>query len=134
MIKYVASYFTLIAVMALLDFLWIGFIAKHLYQTGIGHLMAEKPNLMAAGLFYLIFCGGLMWFAVLPQALDSGVTRSLVSAGIFGLCAYATYDLTNLATLKDWPWSVTLVDMAWGTFASVAAVAAGSWVLNKLAA
>jgi uncharacterized membrane protein len=122
MLKYLISYIAMIIVMAALDFLWIGYLAKHLYQSGIGHLMADKPNLVAAAVFYLVFCAGLLWFAIIPNLLKPGFTAALVSAAVFGFCAYATYDLSNLATLKAWPLSLTLIDIAWGTFASVITV------------
>jgi uncharacterized membrane protein len=133
MTKYLATYLTMILTMAILDFLWIGFIAKQLYQSGIGHLMAETPNLLAASAFYVVFCIGLLWFAILPHIGNPGVMGALLSASIFGFCAYATYDLSNLATLKGWPTSIALIDMAWGTLASVVAVAVGKTVFDKLA-
>lgn len=133
MMKYFATMITMVLVMVALDVLWIGFIAKQLYQTGIGHLMAEKPNLLAAAAFYLIFCAGLLWFAILPSPLKPGMAAAITSAAVFGFCAYATYDLTNLATLKAWPVSVALIDMLWGTLASVVAVALGKTVFDKLA-
>jgi uncharacterized membrane protein len=125
MLKYSLAYVGMIMVMAALDFLWIGYLAKHLYQSGIGHLMADKPNLVAAAVFYLVFCAGLLWFAIIPNLLKPGLTSALVSAAVFGFCAYATYDLSNLATLKAWPLSLTLIDIAWGTFVSVIAVTIG---------
>ena len=121
----------MIVTMAVLDVLWIGFIAKSIYQTGIGHLMADKPNLIAAAAFYIVFCAGLLWFAILPNPDKTGFTKAITAAGIFGFCAYATYDLTNYATLKAWPITVTLADMAWGTFASIVAVTLGKTVFNK---
>jgi uncharacterized membrane protein len=132
MLKFLIPFFAMVVTMALLDFLWIGYIAKQLYQTGIGHLMAPKPNLIAAGAFYLIFCAGLFWFAIIPHASEKGVVGPIIAAAIFGFCAYATYDLSNLATLKAWPTSLSLIDMAWGTLASVIAVAIGKTVFDNL--
>jgi uncharacterized membrane protein len=132
MMRYLATCFAMALVMIALDVMWIGFIAKQLYQSGIGHLMADKPNLLAAAAFYLVFCGGLLWFAIIPSVLKPGMSSSILSAAIFGFCAYATYDLSNLSTLKAWPLSVALIDMAWGTFASVVAVAIGKTVFDKL--
>jgi uncharacterized membrane protein len=134
MFKYFAAYLTMIVAMAALDFLWIGFIAKQFYQTGIGHLMAEKPNLMAAATFYLVFCAGLLWFCIVPLQQKPSLIPAITSAAVFGLCAYATYDLSNLATLKSWPVSVALVDIAWGIFASVIAVALGKTVFDFISA
>ncbi len=100
-----------------IDALWLGLVAPKFYKSQIGHLMAEKPNFVAAGIFYLLFIVGLVYF-IKPE-IDAGELGKAVLAGaIFGFMAYATYDLTNLATLKDWPITVTIVDLIWGTFLS----------------
>lgn len=118
--------------MLLLDVLWIGFIAKPLYQQGIGHLMADKPNLAIAALFYVVYAAGLMWFVVEPYANAAGVGKVVLTAALFGFFAYATYDLTNWATLKDWPASVAIADMLWGSLASAAAATTGYYVLRAM--
>ena len=130
--RYLAGYAVVLLVVLVLDVLWIGFIAKPLYAAGIGHLMAERPNLAAAAAFYLVYPLGLMVFAVLPGGMPAEWGRTLASAGLFGFIAYATYDLTNLATLRDWPVGLALLDMAWGTGISVAASAAGKAALARL--
>ena len=120
--------------MLALDVLWIGFIAKPLYQSGIGHLMAAQPKLWVAACFYVIYAAGLMHFAIQPHAISAGLGKVAVTAAVFGFIAYATYDLTNWATLKNWPASVALADMAWGSFASALSALAGAWVLRRLTA
>ncbi len=120
--------------MLLLDLIWLGFIARPLYAAGIGHLMADKPNWIAAALFYLVYAAGLLWFAVRPFDAAAGWQTPLLTAAAFGFFAYATYDLSNLATLKDWPWRITLADIAWGSLASTLAAAAGRWVWLRMAA
>lgn len=140
MFKYLAAYAATATAMLVIDMIWLGVIAKPMYRAGIGHLMAESPNLVAAGAFYLMYPIGLMVFAVLPNAsavaLFVGATSPWASAAVagalFGLFAYATYDLTNLATLKNWPLQLSLIDIAWGVFASALATAAGWWTLNRL--
>ncbi len=137
MSKYLYSYLAVAIVMIALDVLWLGVIAKSFYARGIGHLMADKPNIIAATSFYLMFAIGVVFFAIAPNANDaewSGWRQTLIAAALFGFFAYATYDLTNLATLKDWPLSISLMDMAWGTLASVTAAAAGKFVLEKITA
>ncbi len=134
MIKYSVAYAATAISMLALDVLWIGFIAKPLYQSGIGHLMAAQPKLWVAACFYVIYAGGLMYFAVHPYATSAGLGKVAATAALFGLIAYATYDLTNWATLKDWPTSVALADMAWGSFASAFSALAGAWVLRRLTA
>lgn len=121
----VGTYAATLAVMVALDMLWLGVLAKPIYQRGIGHLMAEEPKLAVAVLFYLLFALGLVIFAVLPNGVSAGWGRTAGIAALFGFFAYATYDLTNLATLKDWPVGLSALDMAWGTAVSAAAACAG---------
>jgi uncharacterized membrane protein len=113
-----------------LDMLWLGVIAKPIYQQGIGHLMADKPNVPVAVLFYALFGLGLVVFAVLPAGPAPGWGKTLGMAALFGFFAYATYDLTNLATLKQWPISLSVIDMAWGTCISAAAAAGGKALMD----
>jgi uncharacterized membrane protein len=125
MIQYLAAYAAVTVTMLAIDMLWLGVIAKSFYQRGIGHLMADEPNLFAAGVFYLLFPLGIMIFAVISTAASDSWTRTILTGALFGFFAYATYDLTNLATLKNWPLSLSLVDTAWGTLVSGIAAAAG---------
>lgn len=106
-------YFLSIPFFMAIDFLWLGFIAKGFYQTRIGHLM--EINWVAAVVFYLIFLLGLTFFAIYPAATKGTLATALVLGGLFGFFTYATYDLTNLATLKGWPLSLVIVDILWGT-------------------
>jgi uncharacterized membrane protein len=96
--------------------IWLAIISTDFYRQMIGHLLADKPDLRAAAGFYALYLFGTFYFAVRP-ALKSGKSLSAALSGaLFGLVAYATYDLTNMATLKDWPFMVVAVDMTWGTF------------------
>jgi uncharacterized membrane protein len=115
---------TLIAFLAL-DAVWLSVMAQRLYRPAIGHLMGDGFALAPAVAFYVLYILGLVVFAVMP-GLDRGRAATAAWRGaLFGLVAYATYDLTNQATLRDWPWAVTLADLAWGTFATALACAAG---------
>jgi uncharacterized membrane protein len=134
MMKYLLTCLATASVMLALDLLWLGLIAKPLYQQGIGHLMAPRPNIPAALAFYAIFALGLTVFAIVPNSLAGAWSKTLGSAALFGLVAYATYDLTNLATLKQWPLGLSLIDMAWGSLISAASAAAGKTVLDRFAA
>jgi uncharacterized membrane protein len=98
-----------------IDSLWLGLVAPKYYRSQIGHLMAEKANLLAAGIFYLLFVGALVYFVIAP-GMTIPTSQLLLRGALFGLVTYATYDLTNLATLRDWPIPLTLIDLAWGTF------------------
>lgn len=130
MSRILAAYAATAVVMIALDLLWLGVIARPLYQQGIGHLMADKPRVPVAVLFYAVFAAGIVIFAVSPQTGGSNWLTTLSMAALFGLVAYATYDLTNLATLRHWPLSLSLIDMAWGTAVSTAAAAAGKAALD----
>lgn len=126
------AYLSTFVVFALLDFVWLGFIARDLYRNGIGHLMLESPNWTAAALFYLIYIAGLVFFAVLPALGAGSWGRATLYAALFGFVCYATYDLTNLATLRGWPVAIVVADLAWGAFASVAAATASFLVTRRL--
>jgi uncharacterized membrane protein len=131
MTKYLASYAAAALLMLALDGLWLGLLAKDFYQQGLGHLMADSPRWLPALLFYGLYPMGLLYFAVLPQSQDAGLAQSLLRGALFGLLAYGTYDLSNLATLKGWPVQVAVVDMAWGTLASCLATLAGRLALDR---
>lgn len=133
MTKYLSAFLATVVVMIALDLLWLGLIAKPLYQQGLGHLMAERPNLVAAAAFYVLYGLGLMFFAVVPNAADPGWLKTAAAAAMFGLVAYATYDLSNLATLKDWPIGLSLIDMAWGATLSAVAATAGRYAWDRFA-
>ena len=106
-----------------LDAAWLTTMADRLYRPALGHLLAPQFAPSPAVLFYALYVAGIVGFAIAP-ALSAGRARVALARGAaFGLLAYATYDLTNQATLRDWPWAVTLADLAWGTF--VTATAAG---------
>jgi uncharacterized membrane protein len=130
--KVLASYGAVLVAIVALDALWLGVVAKPLYRNAIGHLMADEPRLWAGALFYAIFAVGLMMFVVLPVGATAGWGKTALTAGLFGFFAYATYDLTNLATLKQWPLWLSLVDLAWGSAVSAIAATAGSAVLKWL--
>lgn len=123
--RVLAAYAGTALVMVALDMLWLGVVAKAMYQQGIGHLMAAQPNVAVAVCFYLLYALGVVIFAVQPQQGGGSWAQTLTLAALFGFFAYATYDLTNLATLRDWPWRLSLIDIAWGVVVSTAAAAGG---------
>lgn len=106
-----------------LDAAWLTFSGSRVYRPAIGHLMAASVDWPAAVLFYAVYIAGLLGFAIAPAR---GVRSAMLRGALFGFVAYATYDLTCQATMRDWPWSVTVIDLAWGTFASAAACVAGA--------
>jgi uncharacterized membrane protein len=114
-----------------LDALWLGVVARGLYKRELGHLLAPEVRWGAAAVFYLLYVAGVLAVVVWPNH-DHSLWRTVVLGGIFGLCAYAAYDLTNMATLPRWPVLVTAVDMVWGTVLTGATAAAGWWAVRRL--
>ena len=98
-----------------IDLVWLGVVAKSFYRQHIGHLMSPDVNWGAAVLFYAVYIAGIVFFAIKPAIEAGSASRALAYGAFFGFIAYATYDLTNQATMKDWPVLVTVVDLAWGT-------------------
>jgi uncharacterized membrane protein len=119
--------FTLIPFLVL-DAFWLGLVAPSFYKTQIGHLMAVNPNLLAAVLFYLLYVAGLVVFVT---GREGTLQQTALRGAFFGLLCYATYDLTNLATLQGWPVLVTVVDLLWGTFATTITSLTAAWLLKK---
>jgi uncharacterized membrane protein len=112
-----------------LDAVWLSTMADRLYRPALGNLMADKFALGPAAAFYFLYVAGVVGFAVAPAVASGSATGALLRGAALGLVAYATYDLTNQATLRAWPWSVTLADMAWGTVATGLAAWAAAAVL-----
>ena len=98
-----------------IDLVWLGVVAKAFYRRHLGHLLAAEVNWPAAIVFYLVFIAGIVLFAVRPALEAGSAMRALAYGALFGFFTYATYDLTNHATMRDWPAIVTAVDLAWGT-------------------
>ena len=113
-------YLVTVVVFFLVDIIWLGFISKNLYKEYLGHLMAPKVNWGAALVFYLMFIAGLIFFVTDPAIAKENIMYAILAGGFFGLITYGTYDLTNLATLKDWPLNITIIDLVWGTFLNAA--------------
>ncbi len=131
MLTFLKLYGIAFVLFLVIDLIWLVLIAKDLYQRQIGHLMAENVNWAAAVIFYLLFIGGLVFFAIYPAVNDGQWTKALLYGALFGFMAYATYDLTNLATLKDWPIQITIIDLVWGTFLG-ASVSSLTYLVNHL--
>jgi len=112
-------------IFTLVDLVWLVRVAPKLYRKYIGHLMSDRVNIAAAALFYVVFIVGLVYFVIGPNINDP--LTAFLSGAMFGLVTYATYDLTNLATLKAWPITITVIDLIWGTL--VTAVTSGLVVL-----
>jgi uncharacterized membrane protein len=120
-------YVIAVPVFIIIDLLWLGFVAKSFYFKRLSHLMGDF-NWLAAAIFYLVFLLGLTLFAIYPTATKGTLASGLVLGSMYGFFTYATYDLTNLATLRQWSVSLTIVDIVWGTFLG-AAVTATTFIL-----
>lgn len=125
--QFLVAFITFLAI----DGIWLTLIAKDFYTKNLGFLMAKNPNLLAAGIFYLIYIFTLVFFVISPALQKNSLSAAILTGALFGLCAYATYDLTNLATIKDWPLLVTVVDLLWGTFLSGSVAGISYLVLTK---
>jgi uncharacterized membrane protein len=130
----VTLYLITLAVFFVIDMVWLGVVAKGFYRKHLGFLMSSKVNWAAALLFYLVFIAGLLIFVIRPALAQGEPLKALLMGALFGLISYATYDLSNLATLKDWPMVVTVVDLVWGTtlggLVSLAGALLGRWLLK----
>ena len=113
--RFLKNYILTLVPFVILDAIWLGTVAPGFYRSQIGYIMAEEPNWLAAIIFYIIFIVGLVVFVTQPAIeRKKHLSESLSRAALFGLVTYATYDLTNLATLEGWPLLVTVVDLCWG--------------------
>ena len=130
MMKLVYLYLLTLPVFFGIDMLWIGVLAKGFYRNNLGHLLRPDINWTAALIFYLLYIVGILIFATLPALEKQSLHQAVVLGALFGFFAYATYDLSNLATLKDWPVNIVFVDILWGMVLT-ASVAAASFFIGK---
>lgn len=119
----VIAYFATAVVFFAIDYVWLTQVATRFYFDRIGHLLMDKPNMAAAGAFYVIYVVGIVIFAVAPALKSESLATAIAYGAMFGFFTYATYDVTNYATLKNWPMIVVVVDVTWG--ATLSAVSAG---------
>lgn len=127
---YIKLYLLTVPVFFAIDILWLGFLARGFYREHLGYILSPTVNWTAAIIFYLIFIAGILIFAVLPALEKGTISNALLLGALFGFFTYATYDLTNMATLKDWPLIVVIVDITWGSVLC-ASVAACSFMIGK---
>ena len=115
MTRPVLAYVATLVVFVGVDMVWLTILARDFYRDQMGALLAAKPLLLPALAFYLLFALGLVIFGVSPALREASWRTALIQSALFGFFAYATYDLTNLAVVRDWPLALTFVDLAWGT-------------------
>ncbi len=122
---YGIAYITTGLVFLAIDAIWLSVAAQRLYRPLMGDMLVDNFRLAPAALFYLIYIAGIVVFAIAPALASGRWTTATFYGAFLGLVAYATYDLTNQATLKNWPVAVTIVDLCWGTFLTAIAATAG---------
>lgn len=130
----VLAYVATLAAFLAIDAVWLGIVMKQAYAAWLGPLMLAQPKLPAAGLFYLLYVVGLLVFAVMPGLREGSWRATAWRAVLLGLVSYGTYDLTNHATLKDWPLALTVTDLAWGAVLSCLSATAGHAAASRLKA
>jgi uncharacterized membrane protein len=124
------SYLLTFIVFLMIDLLWLGIIAKNLYQKYLGGFLSDKVNWTAAFIFYFIYVAGISIFAIYPAVQKGSAFNAILMGALFGLFTYATYDLTNLATLKDWPLPIVFIDILWGAILSATVSLAGFYIVK----
>jgi uncharacterized membrane protein len=129
--RLISAYIASAIVFLVFDLIWLGTFASAFYREQMGDLMAPQFNVLAAALFYALFLVGVMIFAVQPALTEGGVPRALVLGALLGFFCYMTYDLTAAAVIRGYPMKLALVDIAWGTFLTASAAAAGTAVAQR---
>ena len=130
--QFIVQYVVVLVVFLAVDAVWLSNAGRLLYVPEIGSLLKERPNFVVAFIFYSIYALGLLLFVVQPALVQPGIGRALLWGGFFGFVAYATYDMTNLATLKGFTAKIAIIDMAWGTFLSATVSGVSVWLLRLL--
>ena len=129
---YVIAYVATLVVVGACDFVWLSTVGTSVYRPRLGNLLLDKPLLGPAVLFYLVYCAGIVIFAVAPALRGGAWGRALGMGALFGFFAYATYDLTNLATVRGWSGTVTVLDIAWGACLSALGAVAGCLAAQRV--
>lgn len=127
-VKYFYAFVATLIVLVVLDAIWLKMVMGSIFKTELGDLALPSPRVLPAVFFYVMYALGVVVFVVLPNSLSSSPSTwqsAFLVGALFGLIAFGTYDLTNMATLKAWSWKLASIDMAWGTFVTAASAAAG---------
>ena len=130
--KLLLAYLLTAVVFFAIDLTWLGWVAKDLYRKHLGGFLSDQVNWTAAFIFYALFIVGIFIFAILPASEKNSLQHAVIYGALFGFFTYATYDLTNLATLKNWPLPIVFIDIIWGSILTGTVAAAGYWIVKKL--
>lgn len=126
--QYIIKFLITFIVFMGIDLIWLGIVARKLYGHFLGHLLKSPPNWGVAFLFYTIFIVGLIIIAVEPGIASKSIRKATIMGGLFGFFTYATYDLTNWATLKNWPVGIVPIDILWGMVLSASVAGISTWL------
>lgn len=132
MLRYLVLYAITVGIFFAIDILWIGVIAKNLYREKLGFILSDKVNWAAAIIFYLIYIGGIIYFAVEPAIQAQSFSTAIINGVLLGMLCYATYDLTNMATIAQWPLSITIIDIIWGGFLTGSCATATYFISTRI--
>lgn len=130
--RLILMYLITLGIFLAIDMVWLNLVARDFYRRHLGHLLARDFNILAALVFYALFVAGLLFFVISPALAAGSLWQALWAGAFFGLVTYATYDLTNMATVRDWPLVVTLVDLAWGSALGAATSFLGALLIRLL--
>lgn len=130
--KYLSLYLLTAVVFFAIDMLWLGWLARDFYREKLAFVLSNETNWAAAIIFYLMYIGGILYFAVVPGLRAGDWQTALLNGALFGFFCYATYDLTNMATIREWPLIVVIVDIIWGMVLTGTVAFAGYWIGRKL--
>jgi len=132
LLKYLGIYLTFLITLITVDLVWLLGIAKNLYREEMGDLMASEPKLLAGLAFYVIYALGVCIFVIAPALSKQSLMHALQYGALFGFFCYMTYDLTNLAVIRDFPTKLAFIDMAWGSLVTALTAGLAYWVGEKL--
>jgi len=128
--KFFIAYFVTALVFLIIDYIWLGYVMKDYFQSQLKHLMAEEVNFSIAALFYLFYAAGIVFLCINPALTEGDWTKALINGAILGFLAYGAYDVTNAATLKDWPIPMSIIDVTWGTALTALSAVAGYFAVS----
>ena len=132
MLKYIIAYFATAAVFMTIDFIWLSQVARRFYAESLGNLLLDRPNIPAAAGFYAVYVVGIVFFAISPALKTGSAQTALMYGALFGFFTYATYDMTNYATLRNWPIFMSVVDVIWGTFLAGISAMSGYLIVRSI--
>ena len=131
-LKYIALYLLTMVAFFAVDLVWLGIIADEFYASELGPYLAEEVNWLSAILFYSLYICGILFFVTIPAFKEQKHSKALIKGAFFGLITYGTYDLTNLALIKDWPLQMSVVDIIWGVLLNTIVGWISYLIMNKL--